>query len=144
MPKLQELKIDVTKSKTEKLDCTEPIIDNFLTLISENKCSQTKNATYANCYLTDNEEQAIVWIAKIACATGLGLTREDLLNMIDNYVNDHRGDDMAVHVTMEMVTHIIQKNENHLGSISASSLDPKQAKQANTTTCDAFLAKLDA
>jgi len=79
MPKLQELKIDVTKSKTEKLDCTEPIIDNFLTLISENKCSCTKNATYANCYLTDNEEQAIVWIAKIACATGLGLTREDLL-----------------------------------------------------------------
>jgi len=49
---------------------------------------------------------------------------------------------MTVHVTMEMVTCIIQKNINHLGSISASSLDPKQAKQANTTTCDAFLHNL--
>jgi len=43
--------------------------------------------------------------------------------MIDSYVNDCKGDDLAVHVTMEMATWIaIQKNEHYLGSISANSL----------------------
>jgi len=50
----------------------------------------------------------------------------DKLNIINNYVNDHIGRvDLNLHVTMEMVTHIIWKNGNHLGAISASSLDPK-------------------
>jgi len=75
----------------------------------------------------DHEEQATVWIAKIACATGLGLMRDDLLTMINDYVNDNRGNDSAMHVTKEMVTQIIRKNENHLGAISV----PKRAKQAN-------------
>jgi len=125
MPKLQELKINTTKSTAEKLECAEPIVNNFLALMSQNKCYQTKNATSANWYLTDNEEQAIVCFAKIACATCLGLMREDLINMINNYVNDGSTDDAAMHVTMEMVTRIIQKNENHLGTISTSLLDPK-------------------
>jgi len=142
MPKLQELKIDSSKSTTEKLDCAEPIVNNFLASIDENKCSRIKNATSATHYLTDNKEQAIVWFAKIACATGLGLTREDLLNIINDYVNDHTGDDSSLHVTMEMVIRIIRKNENHLGAFSASLLDPKRAKQASTPTCDAFLQNL--
>jgi len=125
MPKLQELKIDTTKSTAEKLECAEPIVNNFLALMSQNKCYWTKNATSANRYLTDNEEQAIVCFAKIACAAGLGLTREDLLNIINDYVNDGKTDDAAMHVTMEMVTCIIQKNEIHLGAISASLLNPK-------------------
>jgi len=142
MPKLQELKDDATKMMTEKLDSAEPIINNFLSLFGESKCSRTKNAISAIRYLTDNEEQAIVWIAKIACAAGLGLTRDDLLTMINDYVNDGKEDDSAIQVTMEMVTRIIRKNENHLGAISASSLDPKQAKQANRTTRDVFLPNL--
>ena len=125
MPKLQTLKVDCSMTMTEKLECAEPIINNFLSSFGDSKCSRTKNATSANRYLTDNEEQAIVWIAKIACAAGLGLTRDDLLSMINDYVNDGKVDDDAVHVTMEMVTCIILKNENHLGAISASSLDPK-------------------
>jgi len=41
-------------------------------------------------------------------------------------VNNHKGeDDLNLHVTMEMVTHIIKKNKNNLGAISASLLDPK-------------------
>jgi len=139
MPKLQELKDDATKTMTEKLDSAEPIINNFLSLFGESKCSHTKNANSANRYLTDNEEQAIVWIAKIACAAGLGLTRDDLLTMINDYVNDGKEDDSAIQVTMEMVTRIIRKNENHLGAISASLLDPNQAKQANRTKHDVFL-----
>jgi len=144
MPKLQELKIDTTKLTAEKLECAEPIVNNFLALMSQNKCYRTKNATSANWYLTDNEEQAIVCFAKIACAACLGLTREDLLNIINDYVNDGNTGDAAMHVTMEMVTRIIRKNENHLGAISASSFNPKRAKQASTTTRDAFFAKLDA
>jgi len=81
-----------------------------LTSISENKCSPIKNATSGNCYLKDTEKQVIVWIAKINFATGLGLTNEDPINMIDDYVKNHKGDDLAVHVTME-ITHFIQKNE---------------------------------
>ncbi len=142
MPKLQALKLDSTMTTMEKLECAEPIINNFLSSFGESKCVRTKNATSARRYLTDNEEQAIVWIAKIACAAGLGLTREDLLNMINDYVNDSKEDDATMHVTMEMVTRIILKNENHLGAISASSLDPKRAKQANTTTRDIFLQNL--
>jgi len=87
MPKLQELKLDATKTTREKLDCAEPIINNFFSLFGESKCSCTKNVSSANRYLTDNEEQAIVWIAKIICAAGLGLMRDDLLNMINDYVN---------------------------------------------------------
>jgi len=142
MPKLQALKVDATMTTTEKLECAEPIINNFLSSFGKSKCSRTKNAISANRYLTDNEEQAIVWIAKIACATGLGLTRDDLLSMINDYVNDGKEDDDAMHITMEMVTRIIKNNENHLGAISASLLDPKRAKQANTTTRDVFLQNL--
>jgi len=78
MPKLQELKIDTTKSTAEKLECTEPIVNNFLAPMSQNKCYWTKNATSANRYQPDNEEQAIVYFAKIVCTTGLGLMRESI------------------------------------------------------------------
>jgi len=125
MPKLQEMKVDKMKSMTEKLECAEPIINDFLSLMGQNKSACTKSAISSNCYLTENKEKAIVWIARIACAAGLGLKREDLLNLINEYVNDSKSDDLALPVTMEMVTHIIQNNENSLGAISASSLDPK-------------------
>jgi len=131
------------KSMTEKPECTEPIISDFLSAMCENKSARIKHASSANRYLTDNEEKAIVWIAKIACAAGLGLTREDLLNMINEYVNDGKSDNSSIHITMEMVPHIIQNNENSLGAISASSLDPKRAKQANTTTRNTFLQNLN-
>jgi len=52
------------------------------------------------------------------------------------------GEDLNLHVTMEMVTCIIWKNENLIGAISTSLLDPKQAKQASTTICDAFSQNL--
>jgi len=144
MPKLQEIKLDKTKSVTEKLECAEPIINEFLHSIGQNKSARTKSAISSNRYLTENEEKAIVWIAKIACAAGLGLTREDLLNIINEYVNDGKTDNLAMLVTMEMVTRIIHNNENSLGCISASSLDPKRAKQASTMMRDAFFAKLEA
>jgi len=115
MPKLQEIKLDKMKSTTEKLECAEPrIINDFLSSMCENKSARTKSATSANRYLTDNEEKAIVWIAKIACAAGLGLTREDLLNMINEYVNDGKSDNSSIHVTMEMVSRIIRNNESSL------------------------------
>jgi len=142
MPKLQEIKLDKTKSMTEKLECAEPIINDFLHSIGQNRSTHTKSATSANHYLKDNEEKAIVWIAKIACAAGLGLKREDLLNITNEYVNDGKTDDLAMLVTMEMVTHIIHNNENSLGCISASSLDPKRAKQASTMMHDTFLQNL--
>jgi len=41
------------------------------------------------------------------------------------FVNGGKRDDATIHVTMEMVTCMILKNENQLGAISASSLDPK-------------------
>jgi len=104
MPKLQEIKLDKLKSTSEKLECAEPIINDFLNLIGQNKSACTKSTTSANRFLTENEEKAIVCIAKIACAAGLGLTREDLLNMINEYVNDGKSDDSAMRVTMEMVT----------------------------------------
>jgi len=84
MPKLQTLKVDCSMMTMEKLECAEPIINNFLSSFGDSKCSRTKNATSANRYLADNEEQAIVWIAKIACTAGLGLTRDDLLSMIND------------------------------------------------------------
>jgi len=144
MPKLKEIKLDTTMSNTKKIECSEPIIDSFLISIGESKIARTKSAFSANRLLTDNEEKAIVSIAKIACAAGLGLTREDLLNMINDYVNDGKAPDSAMPVTMEMVTRIIQNNENYLGAASASSLDPKRARQASTMTRDAFFAKLEA
>jgi len=144
IPKLQEIKMDKMKTMTEKLECAEPIINDFLCLIDRNKSERAKSATSANRYLTENEEMAIVWIAKITCAAGLGLTREDLLNLIDGYVNDGKSGDSVMHVTMETVTRIIRNNENNLGAISASSLDPKRAKQASSITRDAFFAKLEA
>jgi len=73
------------KSTSEKLECAEPIINDFLNSIGQNKSACTKSATSADRFLTENEEKAIVWIAKIACAAGLGLTREDLLNIINEY-----------------------------------------------------------
>jgi len=145
MPKLQEIKLDKTKSMMERLECREPIINVFLHSIGQNKSTHTKSATSANCYLMDNEEKAIVWIAKIACAAGLGLTREDLLNIINDYVNDGKTDNLAMLVTMEMVTRIIHNNENSLGCISASSLDQKRAKQAGKhNDAQHFFAKLEA
>jgi len=131
------------KSMMEKLECTELISNDFLSLMGQNKSACTKSAISCNCYLKENEEKAIVWIAKIACTVGLGLTREDLLNLINEYVNDGKSDNSAMLVTMETVTRIIRNNENSLGAISASSLDPKRAKQANTTMHDAFFAKLE-
>jgi len=84
------------KSMMEKLECTELISNDFLSLMGQNKSACTKSAISSNHYLTENEEKAIVWIAKMACTAGLGLTREDLLNLINEYVNDGKSNNLAM------------------------------------------------
>jgi len=53
-------------------------MNDFFEFDGSNKSAHTISATSANCYLTDNEEKANVWIAKTACTAGLSLIREDL------------------------------------------------------------------
>ena len=60
------------------MECTEPRMNDFFEFDGSNKSAHTISATSANCYLTDNEEKANVWIAKTACTAGLSLIREDL------------------------------------------------------------------
>jgi hypothetical protein len=118
------------------------LVSYFLTM-EKNTEKRTETASEANCYLTDQQELAIVQIAKLLGMMGEGITRLDIHRMILEVLNIDEDERTRYECSEKVVDRLLKKHKELVKLVSAGSLDPARAKKANTQTRDAMFKKLD-
>ena len=121
----------------------EKILRAHFAKTEENRRKCTGLANKATRYLTINEEVAIVQIARLMGSCSAGIGREELLEIVNTYIHHHVDSRMMEPATMRLVEMILKKHTMLTKLVSASSMDPHQAKQATKETRDSVFFKLD-
>jgi hypothetical protein len=112
--------------------------------VEKNLGKRTESASDANCYLTNQQELAIVQIAKLLGMMGEGITRLDIHRMILEVLNIDEDERTRYECTEKVLDRLLKRNKELVKLVSAGSLDPARAKKANKQTRDAMFKKLDA
>jgi hypothetical protein len=92
------------------LEAVEKCIICYFTDMNKNEKYRGSKAGAANRYLTDNEEMAVMQIARLLGEMGGGLSKSELLKIVDEYVNQHEDDCMKISCSEKML-------KTYLGSI---------------------------
>jgi hypothetical protein len=116
----------------------------YFLAVEENSGKCTVAASEANCYLTDQQELAIVQIAKLLGMMGEGLTRLDIHRMILEVLNINEDERTRYECSEKVVDRLLKNNKELVKLVSAGLLVPARAKKANKHTQDAMFKKLDA
>jgi hypothetical protein len=105
---------------------------------------QTKPASDANCYLTEQDKLSIAQLFWGVAKCGQGVTREEVLAIIDNYIHIQEDEWARVECCSEKALHgLLSQNSNMIKLIVAGYLDPVQSEKATVDTRDAVFCKLD-
>jgi hypothetical protein len=121
----------------------EKVLKSHLAKTRANARKRTGSASQASRYLTNNEELAIVQMARLMGACGAGISRDELLDIVNTYIHHHADPRMIEKASMGLVDQILKRHSVLAKLVSASSMDPQRAKQATTETRDAVFFKLD-
>ena len=109
----------------------------------KNVKTRTTEASRSCRYLTDHEELSIVHMCSLLAAIGKGVSRDELLVMVNEYISlDMDGRD-RVDASEKVIRNLFLRYPDQLKVVSASSLDPKRAAQATEDTRDAVFCKLN-
>ena len=121
----------------------EKVLKSSLAKTRQNSRKRTGAASKASRYLTNNEELAIVQIARLMGSCGAGIGRDELLDIVNTYIHHHEDGRMFEPATMRLVDQMLKRHSDLAKLVSASSMDPQRAKQATIETRDAVFFKLD-
>jgi hypothetical protein len=125
------------------VEAVEKVLKSQLAKTRQNERKRTGAASKASRYLTNNEELAIVQIARLMGSCGAGIGRDELLDIINTYIHHHADSRMIEPASMGLVDQILKRHSDLTKLVSASSMDPQRAKQATKETRDAVFFKLD-
>jgi hypothetical protein len=95
-------------------------------------------------YLTNNEELAIVQMCRVLSMCGRGVTKDESLNITNEYSHHHQDARLIQDSTCKITRGLMGRNKELVKNVQASSMDPKRAEQATEDTRDAMFFKLDA
>jgi hypothetical protein len=121
----------------------EKVLKEHLKQTRTNEQNRTGPASSAKRYLTNNEELAIVQLARLMGSCGAGVGRDELLDVINSYIHHQEDSRMIEPATMKMVDQMLKRHKELTKLVSASSMDPQRARQATKETRDAVFFKLD-
>jgi hypothetical protein len=136
-------KVFEMKTNNTSVGEVEKVLTDYLKKKRMNERTRTGAAHVALRYLTDNEELAIVQIARLMGSCGAGVGRDEVLDMVNTYIHHHADARMIQPATMNLVEQLLKRHSELAKLVSASSLDPQRAKQATRETRDAVFFKLD-
>jgi hypothetical protein len=126
------------------LEMAKATLVSYFLALEKNSERRTETASEANCYLTTQQELAIVQIAKLLGMMGEGITRLDIHRMILEVLNLNEDERTSYKCSEKVVDRLLKNNRELVKLVSAGSLDPARAKKANEQTRDAMFKKLDA
>jgi hypothetical protein len=86
----------------------------------------------------------VVNVIVTLAAMGYGVTKEDCLEVIDNYINLDEDERKRIGVSDKVFRSMKKRHPKLLKVVSACSLDPARARKATRETRDAVFAKMDA
>jgi hypothetical protein len=101
----------------------------YFLAVEENSGKHTVTASEANCYLTDQQELAIVKIAKLLGMMGKGITRLDIHRMIQEVLNINEDERTRYKCSEKVVDRLLKNNKELVKLVSADLLDPARAKR---------------
>jgi len=74
---------------------------------------------------------------------GYGITCEELHSFVDSIVNQNVDNREHVKISKHVIDSLLARHKEKVKIVSAASLDPKRARQANSDTRDAMFYKLN-
>ena len=83
----------------------------YFLAVKENSGKHTVTASEANCYLTDQQELAIVKIAKLLGMMGKGITRLDIHRMIQEVLNINEDERTRYKCSEKVVDRLLKNNK---------------------------------
>jgi 3-keto-L-gulonate-6-phosphate decarboxylase len=114
----------------------------YLANLLKKKSKRTVKASWTNRYLTHDEELAFVQLMRILGNMGHGVTHEEALGIIDEYVHQDIDERERIECSEKVLRSILNRNKD-IKLASAGSIDPARAKKANEDTRDAVFTKMD-
>ena len=132
------------ESSNADLSQIEVVFDDYIKQKNINIRKQLKELHDGNFNLTDDEEGVLVNMAMLMATSGRGMTREELLELMNIIMQERIDKRIYVPATMKSVRSLIKRNKQLRERLrSAGSIDPARAAQATEETRDSMFTKLN-
>jgi hypothetical protein len=119
-------------------------VNCYVKELTQSKSDRAKIPSRANSYLTRNEELCIVQVVVLLAGMGHGVSKDDVIELIDEYVNLDEDVRQRVATTENVFRKMRQRHPTIMKIVSAGSLDPARARKATKETRDKVFYKLEA
>ena len=140
IPRLKEIRLIGGNSLEE----VEYLFDSHVKEKEKKRKDQLAKAQLSNCYLHEDQEGLLCDLAILMAKCGRGITREEILELINLVLMDRKDSREYVPATLKTVDGLISRNKRLKNAlVSAGSLDPARAAQASTETRDSMFTKLE-
>ena len=132
------------QSMDSTLKDAEIIYDFYIEDKEKNRSQQVEKACEANCYMDEDEEGTLANMAILIAASGRGITKNELLELINLVLKEKNESTHFVPATMKTVHGLLKRNKQLSSKVrSASSIDPSRSAQATKETRDSMFTKLN-
>jgi hypothetical protein len=135
--------LGLLKKQNKPVEQAEAVLNEYISKLKHNTTNRTKTASASHRYLTDNEELAIVQLCRVLANMGQGVSKQEVLLMIDEYLHIEEDDRRRVDCSAKILRGLFERHTDLVKIVAACSIDPQRAKKANTETRDAVFVKLD-
>ena len=126
------------------LKSAEDIYDTYVKQKDLKKQKQLELAHHGNQTMDEDEEGTLANLAMLMATSGRGITRTELLELMNLCMSERFDHREYVPATMKSVYGFLQRNNELQSKVrSASSIDPARAAQASKYTRDCMFTKLN-
>jgi hypothetical protein len=132
------------KESIASFDAAKSVIEHYIAKVKNNAKTRITSAIESRRFLTEQEEDNLVYLCLSLGKAGRGVDRDELLQMVNKLINvglDNREQENA---TQKVVRDILERHPTLTKLVNAGGLDPQRAKKANEKTRDTVFCKLQA
>ena len=126
--KMRESLVSYSRLEVEK------VVGVYLQEQKVAKSARTGNGGESLRYMTDKEEEAIVNLCCTLACMGYGVSKDDIIQLINEYINLDEPDETRISVSEKIYRTMRSRHPKLLKLVFAGSLDPARAKKANVQT----------
>jgi hypothetical protein len=132
------------KSEDKPIEVARAAAAKYTRGLAIGKKKRTAKASALNRYLTEQEELSLVQIIRLLASIGHGVTKPDVMSLIDEYVNLEEDDRNSVEISESVFRGLMSRHKDLIKLVNSGSLCPSRARKANTETRDKVFFKMDA
>jgi hypothetical protein len=133
---LQDGNIDLVIAKDK--------IESFVAKVKKNSSARIALAIQSRRYLTEQEEKGLVHLALTLGKSGMGIDRDELLQIVNEMLNLDLDDREREEATEKTVRCILERHPELMKLVNSGGLDPARARKATKKTRDIVFSKLQA